>query len=131
MQHFSTTSSSSSKQEKQDDDVVLVSIRDAQTITSLALQQIGWDVDDANIQAEIMTAAEVAGNNQGLVKMYDPYQMVPAATAGKPLIERLTTNSAVVNAHQAPGMLGAVTAADQAVKLLQENPQQAISIVTW
>jgi hypothetical protein len=122
---FSTSASDES------DNSVLVSIEEAQSTTAKALQQIGWDADDASIQAEIMTAAEVCGNNQGLVKMYDPTMMVPAKNAGKPTIERLTSNSAVVNANQAPGMLGAVTAADQAVKLLQDHPQHAISIVTW
>jgi hypothetical protein len=123
---FSTSTSNDEKS-----DSVLVSIEEAQSVTAKALQQIGWDLDDATIQAEIMTAAEVCGNNQGLVKMYDPTMMVPAKNAGKPTIERLTTHSAVINANQAPGMLGAITAADQAVKLLQDNPQQTISIVTW
>ncbi|KAG7340324.1 malate dehydrogenase [Nitzschia inconspicua] len=120
--YFSTSS--------KEDDVVMVSIEEAQSTTAKALERIGWDANDAAIQAEIMTASEVCGNNQGLVKMYDPFQMVPAQNAGKPKLERVTQNSAVVNAMQAPGMLGAVTAADQAVKLLQDNPQQAISIVT-
>ena len=38
---------------------------------------IGWDDEDAGLQAEIMTAAELCGNNQGLVKMYQPALMRP------------------------------------------------------
>ena len=43
---------------------------------------IGWDEEDAALQAEIMTAAELCGNNQGLVKMYQPALMAPAPGAG-------------------------------------------------
>lgn len=32
----------------------------------------------ASVQAKIMTSAEVCGNNQGLVKMFDPKLMAPA-----------------------------------------------------
>jgi hypothetical protein len=31
------------------------------------------------VQADIMVYAETAGNNQGLVKLFDPSQMAPAA----------------------------------------------------
>lgn len=93
---------------------VTVSIEEAQSTTALALKKIGWDDEDAALQAEIMTAAELCGNNQGLVKMYQPALMAPAPGAGKPIIERETETSAVVNANQAPGMLAAVTAADLA-----------------
>ena len=50
----------------------------------------------------------------GLVKMFKPELMAPAAGAGKPEIERETSNSAVVNGHQSPGMLSLVTAVDLA-----------------
>lgn len=111
--------------------VIQVPIQEAQATTAQALKMIGWDDEDANLQAEIMTAAEVCGNNQGLVKMYQPEMMAPAPTAGKPEIERETSNSAVVNAHQAPGMLAAVTAADMAMeKLASSNGNSAISIVS-
>ena len=79
--------------------------------TAAALRAIGWDDEDAALQAEIMTAAEICGNNQGLVKMYQPALMAPAANAAKPTIERETATSAVVNANQSPGMLAAVRAA--------------------
>ena len=104
---------------------VTVSIEEAQSTTARALEKIGWDASDAALQAEIMTAAELCGNNQGLVKMYQPKLMAPSPDAGKPTIERETASSAVVNAHQAPGMLAAVTAADLAVSKC--NP---ISIVS-
>lgn len=94
---------------------VSVSIDEAKSTTAKALKAIGWDDDDAALQAEIMTAAELCGNNQGLVKMYQPEMMAPAPDAAKPTIERETPTSAVVNANQAPGMLAAVTAADLAV----------------
>jgi hypothetical protein len=123
---------SSSKNEQEEDGVVLVSIEEARATTALALLKIGWDEQDANLQAEIMTAAELCGNNQGLVKMYQPAMMAPTANSGKPVIERETQNSAVINANQAPGMLAAVTAADKAVELLSKNNSNgnAISIVT-
>jgi hypothetical protein len=95
--------------------VVQVPIDEARSMTAKALKMIGWDDDDAALQAEIMTSAELAGNNQGLVKMYNPVLMAPGPGAGKPVVERETSTSAVVNGNQAPGMLAAVTAADLAV----------------
>jgi hypothetical protein len=78
------------------DGMVHVSIDKARTMTAKALKQIGWDDEDANIQAEIMTAAELCGNNQGLVKMYQPLLMAPSPNAAKPTIERETPTSAVM-----------------------------------
>ena len=95
-------------------DSVMVSIEEAEGTTARALRKIGWDEEDAGLQAMIMTAAELCGNNQGLVKMFQPELMAPAAGAGKPTLERETPCTAVVNAKQAPGMLAAVTAADLA-----------------
>jgi len=97
----------------------MVSIADAQAKTAQALKMVGWDDEDAALQAEIMTAAELCGNNQGLVKMYQPALMAPSPGASKPTIERETATSAVVNANKAPGMLAAVTAADLAIKKVQ------------
>lgn len=108
---------------------VTVSIEEARSTTKAALKQIGWDDEDASLQAEIMTAAELCGNNQGLVKMYQPEMMAPAPDAAKPTIERDTPISAVVNAKQAPGMLAAVTAADLAVSKIEES-KLPISIVS-
>jgi LDH2 family malate/lactate/ureidoglycolate dehydrogenase len=108
--------------------MVHVSIDEARTMTAKALKQIGWDDEDANTQAEIMTAAELCGNNQGLVKMYQPLLMAPSPNAAKPTIERETPTSAVVNANQSPGMLAAVRAADMAVEKVQTNGP--ISIVS-
>jgi len=97
-------------------DVVTVSVDEARSTTAKALRAIGWDDEDAALQAEIMTAAELCGNNQGLVKMYNPALMAPAPDAAKPVVERETATTAVVNANQAPGMLAAVTAADLATE---------------
>lgn len=108
---------------------VIVPIQEAQSTTAQALKQIGWDDEDANLQAEIMTAAELCGNNQGLVKMYQPEMMAPSANASKPIIERDTPTSAVVNANQAPGMLAAVTAADLASEKVLEGGS-TISVVS-
>jgi LDH2 family malate/lactate/ureidoglycolate dehydrogenase len=110
---------------------VVVPIEEAQSVTTTALERIGWDRPDAALQAEIMVSAELCGNNQGLVKMYDPTMMRPSPDSGKPFVERSTATSAVINGNQAPGMLGAVTAADYAVDLLRQDPHPAISIVTW
>ena len=101
---------------------VTVSIDEARSKTADALRMVGWDEEDAALQAEIMTAAELCGNNQGLVKMYNPALMAPSADAAKPTIERDTPTLAVVNANQSPGMLAAVMAADLAVKKVQESP---------
>ncbi len=108
--------------------MVHVAIDEARTMTAKALKQIGWDDEDANSQAEIMTAAELCGNNQGLVKMYQPMLMAPSPNAAKPTIERETPTSAVINANQSPGMLAAVKAADMAVDKVQTNGP--ISIIT-
>jgi len=109
-------------------DTVTVTIAEAQSTTAAALRQIGWDEEDAGLQAEIMTAAELCGNNQGLVKMYQPALMAPGPGTAKPTIERHTPTSAVVNANQSPGMLAAVMAADLAVEKL-ESQAGPISIV--
>lgn len=109
--------------------IVTVSIDEARSKTKQALEKIGWDEQDAELQAEIMTAAELCGNNQGLVKMYQPSLMAPSLDASKPTIERDTPTSAVVNANQAPGMLAAVTAADLAVDKIQSSGMP-ISIVS-
>ena len=85
-------------------ETITVSISEAKSKTSQALQKIGWDTNDANIQAEIMTSAEICGNNQGLVKMYQPHLMAPDKKASKPCVERDTPLSAVVNGNQSPGM---------------------------
>lgn len=98
-------------------------------MTAQALKMIGWDDEDAGLQAEIMTAAELCGNNQGLVKMYNPALMAPSPNSSKPTIERDTPTSAAVNANQSPGMLAAVMAADLAVKKAKESAGP-IAIVT-
>ena len=72
-------------------DVVVVSIEDAKAKTAAALRMIGWDEEDAQLQAEIMTAAELCGNNQGLVKMFQPALMAPSPGASKPTVERETS----------------------------------------
>jgi LDH2 family malate/lactate/ureidoglycolate dehydrogenase len=112
--------------------VVHVSIEEATRTTTRALQQLGWDESDAALQAEIMVSAELCGNNQGLVKMYQPHLMAPSSSLSttssppqRPTLERETASSAVINAHQAPGMIAASMAADVAVQ--KAHP---ISIVT-
>ena len=109
-------------------DVVHVTIQEAKQQTTKALQQIGWDSHDAELQAEIMTQAEVCGNNQGLVKMYHPSLMAPPpadtvnrTNKNKPTLEHDTLTSAVVNGHQAPGMLAASMAADTVIDKLNNN----------
>jgi hypothetical protein len=63
--HFS--SSSSGGDQDPPSATVEVSIEDALDVTKRALAKIGWDDDDAKLQAEIMVSAELCGNNQGLV----------------------------------------------------------------
>jgi LDH2 family malate/lactate/ureidoglycolate dehydrogenase len=109
---------------------VSVSIDEARSMTAKALKKIGWDEQDAALQAEIMTAAELCGNNQGLVKMYQPEMMVPAPNSGKPVVERDSPSSAVINANQAPGMLAAVRAADLAVEKTKSDKNINIAIVS-
>ncbi|KAH8053759.1 hypothetical protein JL722_9235 [Aureococcus anophagefferens] len=89
-------------------DTVIVGVAEAEQTTKQALRMIGWDEEDASLQAAIMTSAELCGNNQGLVKMFQPQLMAPAPGAGKPTVERDAPATAVVNANQAPGMLAAV-----------------------
>lgn len=104
-----------------------VPIAEALAQTTKALKAIGWDDEDAGLQAEIMTSAETCGNNQGLVKMYQPELMKPAADKAKPTIERETTCSAVVNGNQSPGMLAAVKAADLAADKCLEAMASGVS----
>jgi len=101
--------------------VVHVSISEAEAKTAAALRKIGWDEEDAVLQAEIMTSSETCGNNQGLVKMFQPELMAPQPGTSKPTIERVTSTSAVVNGNGSPGMLAAVTAADLAVKIAKAS----------
>jgi len=51
---------------KRDDEntVVHISIKEARDMTTKALQNLGWDAEDAALHAEIMTSAELCGNNQ-------------------------------------------------------------------
>lgn len=122
--HISRTRSSSTESSG----TVMVSIQEAQDTTARALEAIGWDAQDARLQAEIMTAAELCGNNQGLVKMYQPHLMAPTEGASKPIIERETDTSAVVNGNQSPGMLAAVTAADLVVKKVKGGTKKNSTI---
>ena len=108
-------------------DTVTVSVKEAQSTTAQALRMIGWDDEAADVQAEIMTAAELCGNNQGLVKMFNPSLMAPQPGAGKPVVERETATSAAINANQAPGMLAAVTASDLAAAKALENNVAVVS----
>ena len=101
--------------------LVTITIEEAQSTTTNALKKLGWDDYDATLQAEIMVSAEICGNNQGLVKMYQPALMAPHQKSGKPTIERDTNTSSVVNANQAPGMLAAVTAVDLAASKILGN----------
>ena len=106
-----TTASSRSMSE-----TVTVPIPEALTKTKEALEAVGWDEPEATIQAEIMVAAETCGNNQGLVKMFKPELMAPAAGSGAPKIEKETASTATIDGNQAPGMLALKTAVDLAVK---------------
>ena len=108
-------------------DTVTVSVKEARSTTAQALRMIGWDDAAADVQAEIMTAAELCGNNQGLVKMFNPSLMAPQPGAGKPVVERETATSAAINANQAPGMLAAVTASDLAADKALENNVAVVS----
>lgn len=62
-----------------------------------------------------MVSAEACGNNQGLVKMYQPALMAPAAGAGEPIVTKDTPQSAVIDGNQAPGMLALSKAVDLAM----------------
>ena len=64
-----------------------------------------------------MMYAERHGNNQGLIKLFDPAQMAPKEGSGKPEVERDNKLSAVVNGKQAPGML----ALSKAIELAQHR----------
>lgn len=111
-------------------DTVQVPIEEARSVTAAALRKLGWDKHEASLQADIMLGAEICGNNQGLVKMYQPALMAPAPGAKKPTIERDTPSSAVVNGNGSPGMLAAVTAADLAAdKVTAAADAPAIAIV--
>jgi hypothetical protein len=96
--------------------MVHVTIDEATEMTTKALRQIGWDEDDAKIQAEVMVSAELCGNNQGLVKMYQPQLMAPSTNVQKPKVTRETAISAVVDAQQSPGMIAAMTASNIVVQ---------------
>jgi len=108
---------------------VVVSIDLARSTTAAALKKIGWDDEDAAAQAAIMTSSEICGNSQGLVKMYDPSLMAPAPGVSKPVVERETDTSAVINGNLTPGMVVAMRAADLAVKKVKDG-NQAICIVS-
>jgi LDH2 family malate/lactate/ureidoglycolate dehydrogenase len=101
--------------------MVHVTIDEATEMTTKALRRIGWDEYDATVQAEIMVAAELCGNNQGLVKMYQPLLMAPSTNVQKPIVTRETAISAVVDARQSPGMIAAITASDLVVQKVQSS----------
>jgi L-2-hydroxycarboxylate dehydrogenase (NAD+) len=116
------TFGSEDKQLKAEVGMVHVTIDEATTMTLQALMKIGWDEEDAATQAEIMVAAELCGNNQGLVKMYQPSLMAPSPQrGGKPIITRETAISAVIDAQQSPGMIAATTAVHTVVQKIQSS----------
>jgi LDH2 family malate/lactate/ureidoglycolate dehydrogenase len=124
---FFGTGVASSKTAEPEVGMVHVTIDEATEMTTKALRQIGWDEDDAKIQAEVMVSAELCGNNQGLVKMYQPQLMAPSTNVQKPNITRETAISAVVDAQQSPGMIAAMTASNLAVqKVISSNLPIAI-----
>lgn len=45
---------------------VTVGIHEAEEATAAALGELGWSIQDAKIQAEIMLYAELRGSNQGM-----------------------------------------------------------------
>jgi hypothetical protein len=118
--NFSTTTTSTADDPttKADIGMVHVTIEEATEMTKKALCQIGWDDYSAKVQADIMVSAELCGNNQGLVKMYQPHLMAPSSpsTSNRPIITRETAISAVIDAQQSPGMIAAITASDIVVQ---------------
>jgi LDH2 family malate/lactate/ureidoglycolate dehydrogenase len=109
-------------------DDVKVPVAEALATTTKALEMIGWDNYDAKLQATIMVSAQSCGNNQGLVKMYQPALMAPSPGAQKPVIERDTPSSAIVNANQSPGMVAAGMAAEIVTNKLK-NDGVSIAVV--
>lgn len=47
-------------------ETVTVGIHEAEEATAAALGELGWSIQDAKIQAEIMLYAELRGSNQGM-----------------------------------------------------------------
>lgn len=101
--------------------MVHVTIDEATEMTTKALQRIGWDENDAKVQAEIMVSAELCGNNQGLVKMYQPQLMAPSTNVRKPIVTRETAISAVIDAQQSPGMIAAMAASNLVVQKVRSS----------
>ncbi|KAJ8602524.1 hypothetical protein CTAYLR_001303 [Chrysophaeum taylorii] len=97
------------------DEIVEVALGEAFETTKKALMAVGWGEPEAAIQAEVMVAAETCGNNQGLVKMYQPQLMAPAPGSAAPVVERVTDTSSVLNGMQSPGMLALKAAVDIAI----------------
>lgn len=52
-------------------ETVTVGIHEAEEATAAALGELGWSIQDAKIQAEIMLYAELRGSNQGMYYSYD------------------------------------------------------------
>lgn len=107
------------------DDTVIVPLAEANATVKEALKKCGWGEEAAAIQADIMVAAETCGNNQGLVKMYQPSLMAPAAGAAEPIVTKDTPQSAVIDGQQAPGML----ALSMAVELAMVKAKGGIATV--
>lgn len=107
-------------------DTVTVTLAQAREAAVRTLKGIGWDEEDAETQADIMLYAERHGNNQGLIKLFDPTQMAPAPGCGKPRLSRSGPVSAVVDGQQSPGML----ALNEAVAVAAEKARaQGVGIV--
>jgi LDH2 family malate/lactate/ureidoglycolate dehydrogenase len=92
-----------------------VPIAVARETAFLAMRGLGWDEESARVQADVMLWAELHGSNQGLTKLASPQGMAPAPGAGKPVLERVSAVSAVVDGRGAPGMLALRLAVDTAV----------------
>ena len=87
-------------------DTVEVPIDELKRQVKKACHAVGYRADDARVLAEIMTFAELHGNNQGISKLYEPSTGLGHNTQEGPLvIERESAHAAVVNGNKRAGMV--------------------------
>lgn len=86
--------------------MISVPIAELKRNVSRAVRAVGYRAADAEVLTEIMTFAELHGNDQGISKMYEPSTGLGHSDAeGELAVERETPSSAVVNGNKRAGMV--------------------------
>ncbi|MEK7101194.1 MAG: Ldh family oxidoreductase [Patescibacteria group bacterium] len=89
-------------------------------LVNKALAKQGYDSQEVEIIAEVLLYAQLRGNNQGVVKLIGP-GIPKSLTAGEVTVEKETSVSAHLDAHQTHAMLAVNQGTDIAIEKAKEH----------